>query len=80
MKFIISDGSVLFTGGHDNYTYSMNLETLTINKSIKMSDEEDYWARSCLAINNHLIIGTNSSLRILTLPDLKQTLNIKMKD
>ena len=70
---------MLFTGGgKDKYIYSMDLETLGIKQSRKKEGVYDAW--SSLIINNHLIIGTGGTLRILSLPDLKQTHNIEMKD
>ena len=71
---------MLFTGGRDDkYIYSMDLETLAINKSIQ-KEGKNYYAYSSVIINNTLIIGAfPPSLSILSLPDLKETQNIQME-
>ena len=56
----------------------MDLETLAIKKSIQK--EGYHYGFSSLIINNHLLIGAWQSLRILSLPDLKQNHNIPMKE
>lgn len=59
VKFVVSDGSTLFSGGVDNSIYSVDLDTVTVTKKFQFEQKTEYGAYSSLVINNKLIIGGN---------------------